>query len=469
VAGRAWLGHDAPVPATRQRLRAIPSIDRLLGRPEAEALIARFRRARVVEIVRVALAELRGRLAAGDPVPTDAALLADVRARLEAAAVPRLRSVVNATGVVVHTNLGRAALAEEAIDAMCVAARGSVNLELDLATGRRGDRDALVEDDLCALTGAEAALVVNNNAAAVLLAVAALAAGREVVVSRGELVEIGGSFRLPDVMAVSGARLREVGTTNRTHADDYRRALGPDTGLVVKVHTSNYRIVGFTAAVEPAELARVAHAQGVPVLDDLGSGALVDVTAYGLPPEPVVRERVEAGADLVSFSGDKLLGGPQAGVIVGRRELVARLAAHPLRRALRPDKLRLAALGATLRLYREAPDLATALPVLRWLTRPLAEMEAVGRAIAPRLAAALGDGYRVAVVESEAQVGSGAVPTAVLASRALAVEHATTPPDAIAARFRAATPPVLGRIHRGCFLLDLRGVFAPADLAVALD
>jgi len=310
---------------------------------------------------------------------------------------------------------------------------------------------------------------VNNNAAAVLLAVTALASGREVIVSRGELVEIGGSFRMPDVMALGGARLREVGTTNRTHADDYRRALGPDTGLLVKAHTSNYRIVGFTASVDLPALVAIGHEAGVPVLEDLGSGALIDLSAYGLPREPVVRERVVAGADLVSFSGDKLLGGPQAGVIVGRAEHVERLARHPLRRALRPDKLTLAALAATLRLYREAPDLPAALPVLRWLTRPLAEMEAIGHAVAPRLAERLGPGHAVTVVASEAEAGSGALPVAPLASRALAIEHPARSSEDIAARFRAARPPVLGRIHGGRFLLDLRGVFAPEDLLVALD
>jgi L-seryl-tRNA(Ser) seleniumtransferase len=456
------------VAAAGNPLRAVPSIERLLRSPEGTALVARHRRERVVETLRLVLADLRRSLAAGGTVPGSSALLADAASRLDAARTPRLTSVVNATGVVLHTNLGRALLADAAVAAMAAAARGAINLELDLATGRRGDRDALLQEHLCALTGAEAGLVVNNNAAAVLLAIAALAGGREVVVSRGELVEIGGSFRMPDVMTISGARLREVGTTNRTHAADYRAAIGADTGLVVKVHTSNYRIVGFTSEVALRDLVAIGREHGVPVLDDLGSGALVDLTAYGLPPEPVVRERIAAGADLVSFSGDKLLGGPQAGIVVGRRALVERLAAHPLRRALRPDKLRVAALEATLRLYREAPDLTAVLPTLRWLTRPLDEMEAVGRAAAPRLAAALGEGYRVTVVESEAEVGSGAAPTAVLPSRALAVEHDEASPDEIAARLRAGSPPVLGRIHQDRFLLDLRGIFSPDDLAVVL-
>jgi L-seryl-tRNA(Ser) seleniumtransferase len=417
-------------------------------------------------MVRAVLDEVRRD---GTAVPAEGELIARVAARLAADAAPRLVRVVNATGVVLHTNLGRAPLAEEVCTALLAAARGAVNLELDLATGRRGERDALVRDDLCALTGAEDALVVNNNAAAVLLALNTLAADRDVVVSRGELVEIGGAFRIPDVMAKSGARLCEVGTTNRTHRDDYRQACGPATALLMKVHTSNYRIVGFTAAVDLRELVALAREVGVPVLEDLGSGALVDLEALGLPAEPVVRERIALGADLVTFSGDKLLGGPQAGVVVGRRALIERLAANPLRRALRPDKLTLAALGATLRLYRESPDLAAALPVLRTLTRPLAELEDVGRAAVTLLASRLGHAYRVTIVASECEVGSGAVPAVPIASRALAIEHPTVGAERIAARFRAGRPPVLGRIHDGRFLLDLRGIFDAAELAVDLD
>jgi L-seryl-tRNA(Ser) seleniumtransferase len=445
--------------------RAIPSVDRLLNAPAAAPLLARFRRGHVVETIRSVLDDVRSD---GAPVPADDDLIARLAARLEASPAPRLGTVINATGIVLHTNLGRAPLAEEACSAVLASARGAVNLELDLTTGRRGERDALVADDLCALTGAEAALVVNNNAAAVLLALNTLAAERDVVVSRGELVEIGGSFRIPDVMAKSGARLREVGTTNRTHPDDYRGALGPGTALLMKVHASNYRIVGFTSGVELRELVAIGREAGLPVLEDLGSGALIDLATFGLPREPVVRERIALGADLVTFSGDKLLGGPQAGIVVGRRALVERLAANPLRRALRPDKLTLAALGATLRLYRESPDLTAALPVLRWLTRPLPDIERVGHAAAPLLAARLGDGYRVSVVASECEVGSGAVPAVPLPSRALAVEHASLGPERIAARFRDGRPPVIGRIHDGRFLLDLRGIFDPAELAVDL-
>jgi L-seryl-tRNA(Ser) seleniumtransferase len=446
--------------------RAIPSVARLLEAPLGADLVGRYRRAHVVEAVRAVLDDLRRAAGGAASIPPDAELLARVASRLASLSAPRLVPVVNATGVVLHTNLGRAPLAEDAVAALVAAARGATNLEIDLVSGGRGDRDALVADDLRALTGAEAALVVNNNAAAVLLALNTLAAGREVVVSRGELVEIGGSFRIPDVMAKSGANLREVGTTNRTHREDYRDAIGPATALVLKVHTSNYRIVGFTAATELPELVEVGREAGIPVMEDLGSGALVDLAAYGLPREPVVRERIAAGADLVTFSGDKVLGGPQAGIVVGRRALVERLATNPLRRALRPDKLTLAALGATLRLYREAPDLAAVLPALRWLARPLADLERVGRTAAPTLARRLGDGYRVTLVESECEVGSGALPAVPLPSRALAVEHPDVTPERIAARFRAARPPVLGRIHDGRFLLDLRGVFDAEELAV---
>ncbi|TMA39538.1 MAG: L-seryl-tRNA(Sec) selenium transferase [Deltaproteobacteria bacterium] len=466
--GRAVRHHAGVATSTTNPRRAIPSVERLLRAAAGAALAARYRREHVVETTRMVLDDLRRAATDGARVPADAEILERVRLRLEGGSTPRLMRVINATGVVLHTNLGRAPLAEEAIAALTAAARGAVNLELDLESGRRGDRDALLAEDLRALTGAEASLVVNNNAAAVLLLLDTLARDREVVVSRGELIEIGGAFRMPDIMAGSGARLHEVGTTNRTHAEDYRRAIGPDTALLLKVHTSNFRIVGFTASVELAELVAMGRAAGVPVAEDLGSGALVDLAAWGLPREPVVSERIAAGADVVTFSGDKLLGGPQAGVIVGRRNLVARLASNPLRRALRPDKLTMAALGATLRLYRESPDLGAALPTLRLLTRSVAEMEAVGRAAAPLVATRLGAGYRVEVVAADGEVGSGAVPDVPLPSRALAIDHPEVPAERIAARFRAARPPVIGRVREGRFLLDLRAVFDPHELAVEL-
>jgi len=453
-------------------LRALPSVQRLLASADGKVLAVRWRRERVVDALRTVLAAARAAMRSGAPRPGDAELLARAGARLEAQAVPRLTPVVNATGVVLHTNLGRAPLAPDAIAAIAAAAGAAVNLEIDLASGRRGSRDARVAEELTALTGAESAIVVNNNAAATLLGIAALAAGREVLVSRGELVEIGGSFRMPDVMAASGARLREVGTTNRTHARDFRDAIGPDTALILKVHTSNFRIVGFTASVDLPELVAIGRAAGLPVMHDLGSGALADLRPYGLPHEPTVAEHVATGVDLVCFSGDKLLGGPQAGIIVGRRDVVDVLARHPLRRALRPGKLTLAGLAATLRLYRDAPDLRGALPVLDWLTRPLPEMEALGAVLAPRLAehcsAAWGPGWRVSLVASEAEAGSGALPVRPLPSRALAVEHDDVGAERVAQAFRRATPPVLGRVYQGRFLLDLRGIFDPGALLVAL-
>ncbi len=451
--------------ATRaERRRALPSVDRVLSGAGADTALARYQRRYVVDTVRRVLDDIRRRLAT-DPsaaVPSPAEVMAAACARMDADRPLALRPAVNATGVVLHTNLGRALLADAAISAVVEATRRPVTLEYDVDTGARGDRDDLVSHDLCALTGAEAATVVNNNAAAVLLALNTLAEGREVLVSRGELIEIGGSFRIPDVMSKSGARLREVGTTNRTHGSDYVNALSDATALLLKVHTSNYRIVGFTAAVPLDELVALGRERGIPVMEDLGSGALIDLSAYGLPKEPVVAERIRAGADLVTFSGDKLLGGPQAGIIVGRRAIIARLKRNPLKRAVRCDKMTLAALAATLRLYRTAPDLCTVLPTLRWLTRPIAEMEAVGRAAVPVLRALLGEEFTVELVDSEAEIGSGALPSEVLPSKAISVSHPTRGPQDIARLFRTARPPIIGRVQAGRFLLDLRGIFEPA-------
>jgi L-seryl-tRNA(Ser) seleniumtransferase len=456
--------------SARQDLRRhIPSVERLLQSPRVQALLERYSRVFVLDAIRAILDELRR-----DPARAGAETAEQIEAhatdRLEThlcrAAAPRLRRVVNATGIVLHTNLGRALLAAEAVRHVVEAATHPVTLEYDLDDGERGSRDALVEADLVALTGAQAATVVNNNAAAVLLALNALADGREAITSRGELVEIGGSFRIPEVMAKSGARLREVGTTNRTHLADYRRAIGRETGLLLKVHTSNYRIVGFTAEVSLGELVALGKETGVPVVVDLGSGALVDLGQYGLPGEPVVAEAVAAGADVVTFSGDKLLGGPQAGLMVGTTDAIATIRRNPLRRALRPGKLDLAALEATLRLYRQSPALASELPTMRWLTRRVEDMEAVGRAAIPLLQERLGAGHDIELVATESEVGSGALPDSRLPSRALAIRHPTDSPDAIARRFRGAVPPVIGRVSGGVFLLDLRGIFAPEELAV---
>jgi L-seryl-tRNA(Ser) seleniumtransferase len=462
-------------PARAELLRAMPPVDECLRALEGAAGFEGLGREYVKLMVRRAQAELRQ--AALSPALADASapparksmveeIVRRTRAAIEADE-PALRVVVNATGVVLHTNLGRALLAEPAIDAMAAAARSPVNLEYDLESGGRGERDALVEDDLCALTGAEAATVVNNNAAAVLLALNSLAAGREVVVSRGELVEIGGSFRLPDLMERSGARLREVGTTNRTHPADYENAIGPDTALLLKVHPSNYRVIGFTAEVGLAELVEIGRRRGVNVVEDLGSGALFDLGRLGLPREPMVAERIAAGAALVTFSGDKLLGGPQAGVAVGRRELVNKLRTNALRRALRCDKLTLAALEATLRLYLRAGDPAPVLPTLRYLSRSTGELELVAERAREILAERLGGDFRLEVVPSRSQIGSGTQPAEEIPSRAVRVTHPGFTPERIAAMFRAARPPVIGRIADDAFLLDVRAVDDAAAFAVS--
>jgi L-seryl-tRNA(Ser) seleniumtransferase len=443
--------------------------------PSVEAVIAdggglaRWSRAAAVDAVRETIDALRARIRGGEPLsPQDCSIEAVARsasARIASAAAPRLRRIVNATGVVLHTNLGRARLAPEAIEAVNLAASGAVNLEYDIERGARGDRDSLVEEHLCALTGAEAATVVNNNAAGVVLALHSLAHGREVVVSRGELIEIGGSFRIPDIMAASGARLREVGTTNRTHLADYRRAIGAETALLMKVHTSNYRIVGFASAVELEDLAALAREHpDVAVIEDLGAGAIVDLREYGLAGEPVVGERLKAGADLVLASGDKLLGGPQCGIVVGRAALVERIRQNPLRRALRCDKLTLAALEATLRLYRFSTDVSQTIPTLRSLARPVAELRKTGENALALLRDSFGADWTFELMEVTGQAGSGAWPGVAFDSLAIAVRGEGSSAAQTERRFRLADPPILGRIENDTFLLDLRLVEDARDL-----
>ncbi|HEU4665482.1 MAG TPA: L-seryl-tRNA(Sec) selenium transferase [Dokdonella sp.] len=439
----------------------IPALDRLLRDAAFADLLAAHGRSEVTSALRKALAGLRANVVAGAAAQaaTEAPVLAAaVAAALDARHRRAMRPVFNLTGTVLHTNLGRALLPQSAIDALAEAAATPVDLEFDLATGARGDRDRVVETLLCELTGAEAATVVNNNAAAVLLALCALANRREVVVSRGELVEIGGSFRIPDVMRTAGARLREVGTTNRTHPDDYVDAIGPRTAALMKVHTSNFLVSGFTASVEVATLAEIAHARALPLVVDLGSGSLVDLHAFGLPREPLVRDALAAGADLVTFSGDKLLGGPQAGLVVGRAALVQRLKRHPLKRALRVGKLTLAALAPVLALYRAPERLAAQLPTLRSLTRAPAGIEAQAMRLAPALRQALGARCEVAVVAMESQIGSGSLPTATLASRGLAIRMAGRGGglDRLDAALRALPRAVVGRIAEKALRLDLR-------------
>jgi L-seryl-tRNA(Ser) seleniumtransferase len=452
----------------RDPLRELPSVDRLLAHPRTQTLLARFSRTYVLQLCREILDELRREIRQGHPFDSGAlgeeAILDRLEATIDVARDLGLTRVVNATGTILHTNLGRALLPQAAIEAVCRAGTSAVNLEYDLALGERGRREQVIEKLLVDLTGAEAATVVNNNAAAVLLALNTLASGKEVIVSRGELIEIGGAFRIPEIMARSGAVLREVGTTNRTHAADYERAITPNTGLLLKVHTSNYRVVGFVADVGLAELVAIGKNHAVPVMEDLGSGALVDLSQYGLPKEPVVAERISLGADIVTFSGDKVLGGPQAGLIVGTSTCVNQLSRNPLHRALRCGKLTIAALEATLRLYRESATLAEDLPTLRMFTRPLAEMEAMGKRVMPALGEALGPGFRLSLQDSTSQVGSGALPTEEIPTKAIAVEHDGLGANHVADRFRRARPPIIGRIRDDRFLLDLRTIFDPDDL-----
>ena len=448
----------------------VPPVDECLRIAEQDDRLRGLSRDYLKNGVQHALADLRERVAAGRcETATREEMIADVIAevhRLATGDEPALKTVVNATGVVIHTNLGRSLLAESAIEALEKAARSPVNIEYDLENGGRGDRDKLIEEHLCALTGAEAATVVNNNAAAVLLALNTLAEGREVVVSRGELVEIGGSFRIPEVMARAGVRIREIGTTNRVHNRDYAGAIGPETALLLKVHPSNYRIVGFTAEVDLTELAEIGRAHNVNVMEDLGSGALIDMSSYGLPREPIVRERIAAGAAIVTFSGDKLLGGPQSGIVVGRRELIEKMKSNPLKRALRCDKLTIAALEATLRIYLRSDDLVADLPTLRLLKRTPAEIGAVAERAREILAERLGPEFEVAVVHSTSQVGSGALPSNEIETRALRIKHRTLSEEDVAKIFRTARPPVIGRISEGAFMLDIRTVEDAADLAV---
>ena len=442
--------------------KRLPAVDRVLQQlPE---LIDTHGRQLVTGCVRAELAAAREGLKHGLPLPDEAALLAAIHRRANEAGRANLRPVFNLTGTVLHTNLGRAQLAEAAIEAMVAAARAPCALEYDLASGGRGDRDDLVSGLLAELVAGGdpniAATIVNNNAAAVLLTLNALAQGKEAVVSRGELVEIGGAFRVPDVMRRAQVKLVEIGTTNRTHDKDYAEAIGPKTALLMKVHTSNYAVVGFTKVVEEKAIADIAHAAGLPFVVDLGSGTLTDFAALGLPAEPTPQQALAAGADIVTFSGDKLLGGPQAGLIVGRKDLIARIKKNPLKRALRVGKTTLAALEATLRLYRDPDRLCERLPTLRLLTRPVSDIATLAERLRPAVQAAIGDLASVTVQPCSSQIGSGALPVESLPSAALAIRPTAKKPGKallkLEAAFRTLPTPVIGYIRDDAYHLDLR-------------
>ena len=442
-------------------LKEIPGVDTLMSRPDVQPLIRDWGRLAVRETARILQTDLRRTIVAGDKLDLGTTEFAsELTLRLIQRGGRGPRPVFNLTGTILHTNLGRALLPEVAVNAIDRVARHPVDLEYDTDTGRRGQRDVHVEQLLRDLTGAEAATVVNNNAAAVLLILNTLALNREVPVSRGELIEIGGSFRIPDIMSRAGCILHEIGTTNRTHPSDYAQAINEKTGLLLKVHPSNYVIDGFTAEVAEKDLATLAHAHQLPFVVDLGSGALIDMSAYGLPAEPTPMLTLENGADLVCFSGDKLLGGPQAGIIVGSRELISQINSNPLKRALRIDKLTLTALVEVLKLYTQPERLTVELPIMRHLTRPLNEIEDQARRLAPTLERRLPD-FSVIPTDLYSQIGSGALPLRKITSAGLRVtpvemDRRNKQLERLTKRLRTLPRPVIGRVHEGSFWLNLR-------------
>ncbi len=452
--------------------RNLPSVNDVLAVPALQALEREHAHDVIVAAVRHELGEVRGRLGQGETLDGQLnaeAVAGRVAERLGRELRPKLRKVINATGIILHTNLGRAPVAEAAARAAYEAARGYLNLELDLENGKRSSRQAAIRDWVCRLTGAESATAVNNNAAATVIALRAIAQGKEVVLSRGQLIEIGGSFRIPEIMAVSGASLREVGTTNITRLSDYERAIGPDTAALMQIHSSNYRISGFTKSVPLADLVALGKKCHLPVLDDIGSGALIDFGRFGFQDEPVARASIAAGADLVLFSGDKLLGGPQAGILAGRKDLIARIEKDPLMRAFRLDKMTLASLEATLRLYLNEAVALREVPGLRMLGTPLGELRQRAESLAVRLRAVEGIAS-VKVNEDVAYVGGGSLPDQALKTCVLEVQACDVSDADLAQRLRTGTPAVMGRLRDGQLLLDLRTVFPDqeADLVDAV-
>jgi L-seryl-tRNA(Ser) seleniumtransferase len=451
-------------------LRNLPSVNEVLKAEPVRALAASFAHEQIVAAIRAELDRVRDRLGHGESLDgaADIAVLAEkISKRLSRELRPKLRSVINATGIVLHTNLGRAPIAEEAARAAYEAGRGYLNLEMDLETGKRSSRPLAIREWLCRLTNAESATAVNNNAAATVIALRALCQGKEVIISRGQLIEIGGSFRIPEIMAVSGAVLREVGTTNITRLADYERAIGPNSGALMQVHTSNYRISGFTKTVGLPDLVALGKKYGLPVLDDIGSGALLDFKRFGFQGEPVARESIDAGADLVLFSGDKLLGGPQAGLLAGRQALIQKIEKDPLMRAFRLDKMTLAALEATLRLYLHEERALQEVPGLRMLGMSLTELCQRAESLAARLREV--DGLAtVAVREDVAFVGGGSLPDQAMKTYVVEIEaHGLTDAE-LAYRLRTATPAVVGRLREGKLVLDVRTIFShQEDVLVA--
>ncbi len=446
-------------------LRDLPSVEIVTKSSDIRPLFEKHSRERIVDAIRRVIDSFREAILKSEEVDVSTEkILSHVEKLLKNEDTPSLKRVINATGTVIHTNLGRAELPGCAVDAIGRAASGTVNLEYDIEKGKRGSRDTHLEELICRLTGAEAATVVNNNAAAVLLVLSSLAKRKEVIVSRGELVEIGGSFRIPDVIRASGCKLVETGTTNKTRIEDYRSAITPKTGVLLKVHTSNYKIIGFTESAGLDSLAALGKESSLPVVEDLGSGAVIDLSEYGLPKEPVVSERIALGADIVTFSGDKLLGGPQAGIIAGKKELIIKINKNPLKRALRVDKLTIAALESVLKLYLDQDKLLSELPTLHYLSKSMEEMRIIAAEAAEKLKSCFGNEAEIDLRDDVAEPGSGALPGETISSVTIAMRHKRLSPNKLAKLFRENDPPIIGRVNNDLFLLDLRCIDKSDDL-----
>lgn len=457
VASRRAIQYNAKRMEQQRTLRTLPSVDRLISEDRIRSLREAYSHETIVSLARQLLAQIRSAVSAGHACPPLDTIVEELHHRIVALATISPHPLINATGVIIHTNLGRAPLSRQAVEAMAAASAAYCNLEIDLPSGRRGSRNVHTEDMLCLLTGSQAALVVNNNASAVLLVLTALAKRKEVIVSRAHAVEIGGKFRIPDVMRQSGAKLVEVGTTNKTYISDYAEAITPRTAALLRVHSSNFRIVGFTQQATIEEMVQVGLSHDVPVFDDLGSGCLLDTTRFGLDPEPTPQESIAAGAGVAMFSGDKLLGGPQAGIIVGRKDLIERCKKHPLARAVRIDKTRLAALSATLAHYLKG-EATEAIPIWRIIATPLPDIEMRARSWAGAI------GRSASVHDSESAVGGGSLPGATLPTRVVSIPMSSSAKVMEAARRLRTQPlPVVGRVERNALLLDPRTVLPEQD------